>query len=164
MDGTLAPPDVKTLEIDLIGVFYSKSDALMEFLILQYVESACQLALHYLVPERETLTPDSIKALILIGSLSTLLTSASWGSTSNTPRYINVVVVYPRPGFLQYTTAKHGVLGLQRSLSPLCTAKGIRSGSVHPGYVGAYSSSVLQAMRCCRVSLLNAVTRNTHDC
>ncbi|KAI0093225.1 NAD(P)-binding protein [Irpex rosettiformis] len=92
--GKLSPPDLKTIDVNVVGVLHT-----------------CSLALHYLVPERETLTPDSVKALILIAAF------------------------HPMYGTVQYTASKHAILGIQRSLSPVCTMKGIRSGSVHPGFV-----------------------------
>lgn len=42
----------------------------------------------------------------------------------------------PLYGAALYTASKHAVLGLQRALSPVCTAMGIRSGSVHPWFAG----------------------------
>lgn len=52
-----------------------------------------------------------------------------------------VAAIEPLNGVVQYSAAKHGVLGLQRSISAICTAKGIRSGSVHPWFVGKVFSS-----------------------
>ncbi|KAI0812535.1 NAD(P)-binding protein [Irpex lacteus] len=97
VNGKLAPPNLKAIDVNVVAVI-----------------NTCSLALHYLVPERETLTPDSVKALVLIGS---------------------VAAFHPMYGTVQYTASKHAVLGIQRSISPVCTVKGIRSGSVHPGFV-----------------------------
>jgi len=66
------------------------------------------LAVHYL---KLTFPPGSLKALVMIGSV------ASWQSV---------------PGAALYTSSKHAVLGLMRSLSDTFARDGIRIGCIHP--------------------------------
>ena len=131
--GKLAPPDTRTIDVNFTAVLHSKSFLFSLGQVLTG-DPACSLALHYLVPERETLTPDSVKALILIGSVGK---QSFYSIISN--QNIDIVFIaafHPMYGTVQYTASKHAVLGIQRSISPVCTMKGIRSGSVHPGFVG----------------------------
>jgi len=97
VDGKLAKPIFPTIEVNLVGVLYT-----------------CGLAMTYLIPEGEKITPTSVKALVFIGSVAALTSL---------------------PGSVLYTASKHGVLGIQRAISPVCTARGIRTGSVHPWFV-----------------------------
>ncbi|KAF8588705.1 NAD(P)-binding protein [Ramaria rubella] len=77
VDGIPTKPDLKTLEIDLIGVLYS-----------------ARLALYYLL-ENQNQSPDSLKAIIFIGSMSS----------------IQSIPMAPL-----YSTSKHGLIGLMGSL------------------------------------------------
>ncbi|KAI0093236.1 NAD(P)-binding protein [Irpex rosettiformis] len=96
-DGTLSPPKLSTMDVNLTGTIYTVS-----------------LATHFLASDPATRTPDTIKAVIMVGSVA-----------SFKPIY----------GGVQYTSSKHAVLGLQRAIGPVLTAKGIRSGSVNPCFV-----------------------------
>jgi NAD(P)-dependent dehydrogenase (short-subunit alcohol dehydrogenase family) len=99
--------------------------------------------MHYLVPDPEALTPDSVKALVLIGSMGaeplTEYRSHSMLNSSSAASF------KPAFGGLQYTASKHAVLGLQRAIGPVCTSKGIRSGSVNPGFAGWHANTALFA-------------------
>lgn len=68
------------------------------------------LAIHYLQKNRSN---DSLKAIVLMGSM------ASWQKMPN--------------GKI-YCAAKHGVLGLGRSLTPFCDSNMIRISIIHPWY------------------------------
>ncbi|KAJ3775652.1 hypothetical protein FB446DRAFT_724532 [Lentinula raphanica] len=68
------------------------------------------LAQHYLLVDSDNTAP-TLKAIVLIGSM------ASWQGIPNAPNY---------------SAAKHGVLGLMRSLEPDMTLRGIRIACITP--------------------------------
>ncbi|KAH8806874.1 hypothetical protein DL96DRAFT_1536627 [Flagelloscypha sp. PMI_526] len=93
--GLPRPPNLKTLEINLIGVLYT-----------------AHLARIYLSRDQKPNSTD-LKALILLGSM------ASWQAI---------------PLGTMYSAAKHGVLGVMRSLTPEFQMMGIRIGCIHPWF------------------------------
>ncbi|KAL0956837.1 hypothetical protein HGRIS_002949 [Hohenbuehelia grisea] len=91
-NGVPLKPKLTTIDVNLTGVLYTT-----------------HLALHYLPQNR--VDPDSLKALVLIGSI------ASWNGIPKAPLY---------------TASKHAVLGVMRSLSPILEEQNIRIGCIHP--------------------------------
>lgn len=96
---------------------------------------ACSLAFHYIRPAAGD-DPERIKALILMGSMSTFIpllrckAKRALGAASYQPIYSNV----------QYTASKHAILGMMQALAPMCAARGMRCGSVHPWFMGTSPS------------------------
>lgn len=93
VNGKPVAPKLLTLEVNLIGVFYT-----------------VHLGMHYVKRNR---APGAWKAIVMIGSI------ASWHGIPKAP---------------QYAAAKHGVLGLMRSLDPIAAEEDIRLAVIHPWF------------------------------
>ncbi|KAK8182306.1 hypothetical protein BC567DRAFT_206878 [Phyllosticta citribraziliensis] len=96
-NGSSAPPlptrpNMKTLEVDLFGVYYG-----------------IKLFAHY-----ASLSPSANKDIIITASSAAL---------------------YPIPSVPQYSTAKHGLLGLVRSLAPSAAAHGFTINAICPDMI-----------------------------
>jgi NAD(P)-dependent dehydrogenase (short-subunit alcohol dehydrogenase family) len=137
VDGKPVAPRLATLEVNLIGVFYSQQQHSLSS-ILQYSlsddrHSAVHLGMHYVKRNR---APDSWKAIVMIGSVGTyelraFITPVTLTNRSGAASW-NGIPMAP-----QYTASKHGVLGLMRALDPIVAVDNIRIAVIHPWFAGA---------------------------
>jgi NAD(P)-dependent dehydrogenase (short-subunit alcohol dehydrogenase family) len=104
----------KVLDVNLKGVMYSKRFLFGSISSHSHGDlPATHLALHYM---QQTLSPGALKSLVLMSSMAGLHT------------------LY---GFGDYSAAKHGTVGLMRSLAVPYQKRGIKIATVNPWYVGA---------------------------
>lgn len=54
----------------------------------------------------------------------------------NTKRALATASYQPIYSNVQYTASKHAILGMMQALGPMCSARGMRCGSVHPWFMG----------------------------
>src|SRR5260221_7569587 len=98
-------------------------------LTLDFVVLAAHLGMYYMKQNRPA---DALKSLVMIGSMGRKFPlfavhrrfyclAASW---------VGLVTAQ------QYTAAKHGVLGLMRSLDPVVDGENIRTACIHPWFTG----------------------------
>lgn len=75
-DGKLLPPSSKIVDVNVQGVIYSTCPPAESHIIASKISmSATTLALHHMGDEKQAANPDRLKALVLIGSLCTPLSS-----------------------------------------------------------------------------------------